>query len=279
MGPGSKVRYTQVDADAMSFEDIIEAIPNCVNEDDLKLLIQSWVQREGYDSFLCAVSYPYRKFFAITTYPREWISLYNTRGYIRIDPVVALGHTTIRPFDWSEVHCTEEQKQFFAQAAEHGLLSGFSVPARGMKGQGLLLNVGSSRAQILGGPNRSELYSRALYMGQMIHLAVNRILQLLNSKEKDLAESITPQQRRCLELLSAGLTGKLIARELDVSTSRVTEIQGQLCKKFDVETREQLVTRAGILNLVGYDYVQDELRDVEGRDLYLRPMDESTEKS
>lgn len=269
MGQITKARFTQKDVLGMSYEAIVDAIPDCANEDELKYLTQAWVLSVGFDSFLCAFSYPYRKFFAITTYSREWIAVYNKKGYIRIDPVVARGHTTIRPFAWSEVHCTEEQKAFFEDASDHGLLSGFSIPSRGMAGQALLLNVGSSRAQNLVGPNRGDLYSRGLYIAQLLHLAVNKLLDLLGSKEKDLRNSITPQQRRCLELLSVGLTAKLIARELDVSPSRVTELQGQLFKKFDVETREQLVTRAGILNMVGYDYVQDGLVDASGRDLHL----------
>lgn len=91
------------------------------------------------------------------------------------------------------------------------------------------------------------------------HHQMQQITRLL-AQDKDEAQNARVQQaqrigltdveRRCLELMAEGYAPMRLARALDMSTSEIGRIEGEIIRKFDASNRFQAVAKAVLLGLV-----------------------------
>lgn len=96
---------------------------------------RSGIKLFAYGNFAPGFDKPYLD----TTYPEAWVKRYLDRRYQYIDPVVQEARRSHLPFAWRFVtgrvgKLSPEQIQLFAEAAEHGLVDGFTMPFHGHDG-------------------------------------------------------------------------------------------------------------------------------------------------
>lgn len=261
-------RITPEVAASLTFEQLLDELETVTVDLDLKNLIQAFVHQVGYDYFLCSFQYPLRRNFVLNTYPAEWVRVYQMKRYITIDPVVPRGKLSYFTYDWAELPFNPKSIALFQDAMQHGIFGGFSVPARGPASCDLLLNVATSKPQMLNGMRKYDIFVKSMYFAAKVLAAGSRVLEAAETAPMVTASEITPRQKQCLQLLAQGLSAKEIGRELDnISSGRVYEIVESLQKKFGVSTREELVARAGILNFIAWEYIPEVLTDLSGQSL------------
>lgn len=137
-----------------------------------------------------------------TTYPEAWVAHYFARRYQFIDPVIAESQRTHLPFAWRFLvnrpsGLTPEQDQLFAEAAEHGIRDGFTIPFHGRPGCFACLSLAFSSLdalkEVMGAQSRLSL------LGVYYHTAIERLL------EAEIPESeLSAIERQCLALVAAG---------------------------------------------------------------------------
>ena len=85
---------------------------------------------------------------AFSTYPSTWQANYIEKGYAGIDPVVQAGRRLRHSFAWSQQELvsplSQDQVRFLAEASDHGIVSGVSVPLVAGFGRTSLFTLASS---------------------------------------------------------------------------------------------------------------------------------------
>lgn len=251
----SQNRITPQLAATFTFENILDELRRCIDERDLQELIQAYVRLIGYDCFLAVFQYPLRHNFVLHTYTNDWVATYNRKNYITVDPIVPRAKRAYTVFDWSELPFNPESLAMYQDAMSNGIFGGFSIPSRGPDSSFVLLNIATSKPQMLGGMRLYDIATKGQYFGLRVLDAGSRLLERMGTGECIIDSEISARQRECLVLLTQGYSAKEIAREMDVSAARVTDIVETLQKKFGVDSRAQVLARAGILNLIGNDYL------------------------
>lgn len=138
-----------------------------------------------------------------TTYPRAWIDRYFAQRYQLIDPVLLESQRTHLPFAWRFLHnraagLTPEQKRLFAEAAEHGICDGFTIPFHTSGGcfAALSFAFGSLEElkQVMAAQPKLKLL--AVYY----HTAIERLLECRLGDEDELST----MERQCLSWTANG---------------------------------------------------------------------------
>lgn len=85
---------------------------------------------------------------AFSTYPSAWQTNYIRKNYAGIDPVVRTARRSLHSFAWSERDLSpalsRDQIRFLAEAGDHGIVSGISVPVAAGFGRTALFTLASS---------------------------------------------------------------------------------------------------------------------------------------
>lgn len=239
-----------------------EAIDRCDDAGKLKTLCQHLTEAIGYDCFLAAYVFPMRRNFVVSTYPEDWLKVYDKRKFLRIDPVVTHGMNAFSGYDWSEIPLTAEAAPLFQAATKHGICGGFSVPARGPDGNSCLLCFASARPMRLAGEVRTELLRDMQYVAACCLEAGARILEAAGLHAVS-GERFTVRQIECLRLVSRGKTVKEIGRVMGISPGRVTQLLDIVQKKMGVESREEMLCAATIKGITGWDFIPKRLAPLE----------------
>lgn len=178
----------------------------------------------------------------ITTFPAAWLDHYVRQGYVRFDPTLAPLRTTLAPFAWHELaRHGAEMEAFFAEAAAHGLVDGFTVPLRGGNGEAAVLTLAGRRVPI-GVDARRRLYE-ATYT--FLCAAFDPLRALVARESRDgAAEPLTDKQRQIMILLMQGLGVKSIARRLNIHSRTVDDGLRRACARLGARSREQAIVRA-----------------------------------
>jgi LuxR family transcriptional regulator len=63
--------------------------------------------------------------YLFQTYPKAWIDIYSSRGFLMRDPTVIWGFDNLGVIDWSEL-AADDSDGIMMMAREHGLVEGFT---------------------------------------------------------------------------------------------------------------------------------------------------------
>ncbi len=189
--------------------------------------------------------------FWITTYPNEWSTHYAANFYSNIDPVVIEAEKSMLPFKWQSAelisHTTKPQRAFIGEAAEFGILNGFTVPIHGPNNEFASLTVTSDVA-----PdefeNRCRAYGHELFAtAYHFHLAAVRTTS--TAKEKP-AIHLSLRERECLLWTSRGKSAWEVGAILRISERTVTFHLTNAMRKLGVYTKTFAVVKSIILGLI-----------------------------
>lgn len=144
------------------FDRLIDATVAAANEHSLKTALSDVARAHGFERF-AYLNLHTAKSFAVSTYQKEWQSLYFSRSYMAIDPVVTAAKRLRRAFRWSvdveRRRADNSIKEFYDAAAEFGIRSGLSIPIWTGFGQFAILTLASAVHLEMLMPRGTELQS------------------------------------------------------------------------------------------------------------------------
>lgn len=197
--------------------------------------------------------------FALTNYPREWLHLYDSNGYLRIDPVAALLLTSIKPFAWDEIQeAGTRDKMFWKQAARFGLQYGYTVPVHGPRRQFAVIGLGGIDRPLNASAKKLVFEHAWSFTVELLDEIFGTYLQHDGGPS---SKPLNPKQRDALSLISQGWSIRDIAKKLGLHSRTVEYHLGVAMRKLGAATREQAIVRAllgGDIEDVKYP---DELRE------------------
>lgn len=192
------------DLDATSalegLQDIIVALRAAFRVDHM---IYHWVDSSG-DQYGCG------------TYSDEWVELYKTQNYLRVDPVVQGCFQRFHPVDWKRLDWSgKPARDFLSQALAHGVGNqGYSIPIRGPKGQFALFTV-SHNCDDAVWADFTETHSRALIL--IAHYFNRKALEFEPGRQPEQSRNLSPREVDAMTLLAMGYSRAQVAEALSIS--------------------------------------------------------------
>lgn len=186
-----------------------------------------------------------------TTYPREWVEHYYSRGYHKTDPTRVYGLLMARPFFWKEMYPRLRKKDLviFNEIREFGLVSGIAIPAfdagRLVGGIGL-----ASDTEAVDDDRLKPTLGLAFHFFSAIYD------QLIKSEHKVAIDNdidfppLTKKEHEVIGRVTFGLNNDEIAEAMNVTRSAVEYHLKNIFAKFGVQNRVSAVVMAIKLGIV-----------------------------
>ena len=187
------------------------------------------------------------------SYDPAWVARYFEADYLKVDPVVSEGFSSLLPVDWSDFDRKPPRvKQLFGEALEFGVgRHGLTFPIRDARGGAALFTVTSD----LTDPEWREAkktYVRDLQI--LAHMIHAKSLEIVSGKAPDYRNSLTARQRECLTWCAAGKTSEQIADILGISEGVVRIHLQSAQHKLNCLNRTHTVAKAIAHNLIHPDF-------------------------
>lgn len=180
----------------------------------------------------------------ISSYAGEWIAHYLARTYQYYDPVAKIARTARMPYFWGHrgfLRAFEKAERYvFHEAAEFGILEGYSVPISGPELDSAVFSV------VVG--SRNEL-------PDIVHGQIGA-LQIFAAKFHDAAVrldetehapgdiDLTNRERQVLAWTAEGYSSEAVAARLGLSASAVNYHIANCCRKLGASNKIQAVALA-----------------------------------
>lgn len=188
-----------------------------------------------------------------TNYAPEWVGRYLSQNYATLDPVSLEAQRTRLPFQWRAalalpVHDRPLARLLFDEAAEFGLIDGFTVPIHAAGGVSMLSMAVDDPA--LFKPS-AERHRQALHLLAMhYHLACERALAGEVATQETALPHLTPREREVLLWTAKGKTGWEIAQILRLTERTVVYHVENAKAKLNASSRSHAVVVALGLGLI-----------------------------
>ncbi|VVE21665.1 Transcriptional activator protein LasR [Pandoraea pneumonica] len=192
------------------------------------------------DERISAEGMPSRHIF--TTFPGAWIERYQVAGYAEVDPVLVAANLSPLPILWRSFLTQKRPHPIFADAREHGLGCGVSIPLYGAAGERAIFTAATPQspdecaeheARMVG-----EIYLSALYF----HQAVQQLdMQWVASRS---AGKLSPREIESLLWAARGKTAWEIGLILKISEHTVTFHINNAKRKLGAVNRHQAIAAA-----------------------------------
>ncbi|RKS86091.1 LuxR family quorum-sensing system transcriptional regulator ExpR [Orbus hercynius] len=187
-----------------------------------------------------------------STYPQEWLAIYQKQKLYYTDPIVNLARTTVKPFAWSlsMLYMEGQDHDFCKLAKQHGIEAGYTFSINDVLGNSAFLTLlcdGTSAIDMtFFDAKRAELQILLLELYDL-YLREKKSLEYYRNKAYLM---ITEKERQLLTLGCSGLKYREIALKLGISERTVKYHMSNIVEKFNVETAKQAFLRAKELNVI-----------------------------
>lgn len=182
----------------------------------------------------------------IATTPGAWAKEYIEKGYPIIDPVVVTAADHLIPYPWgTKVYLkglTKQQKQFFSDAAKHGIKYGIMAPAHA---QGSEFSAISMISEPLETEKEfvNEFPRRSIILGTIAPHVHNAVRRILNVQERTNAtQLLSSREVECLSWVAQGKSLADVGQILEISRNTVITHVNRAKVKLDVRTSQQAVS-------------------------------------
>lgn len=150
-------------------------------------------------------------------FPPGWAERYNSRNYIRRDPIVHRLQDDYAPFTWTEAYTScrfsDDVRIIQGEASEFGLRAGYVVPVVTLDRSPLAFSFGGEKP---------EIDSVGLAMLAFVtNCAAGRMLQIMSPKPEGDRSKVTARERDCLLWAGEGKTDWEISVILGITRSTV----------------------------------------------------------
>jgi LuxR family transcriptional regulator, activator of conjugal transfer of Ti plasmids len=192
---------------------------------------------------------------ALSNWRTDWYERYWAKNYLHIDPVVARMLTGATPFVWGDIGTpSPAQREFFADAARHGLVDGIAGSARFGSDQVGFFSVSSER------PCTDAVKENAM-AHVLLHTVrlYNRVHETLLALYQTSPIVLTHRQREALQLTLRGVSRRDAGRAMRCSESNFVRHQEAARRKLGESSNYNAVRKAVAMNLIRpYDTVTEE---------------------
>jgi DNA-binding CsgD family transcriptional regulator len=177
---------------------------------------------------------------AYSDYPMDFLATALARRYITDDPVLVACERRAAPFAWSDlpklVTLEGRRREILEAAAASGLREGFTVPINVPGETPASCSFGMMRDR----PLPEEGSQAAMWVGVFAFEQARRILGLSRALEE--RPRLSPRQLECVVWAGRGKSDSVIAEILGLSTETVREYVAGARRRYDVATRQQLLS-------------------------------------
>jgi DNA-binding CsgD family transcriptional regulator len=242
--------YYEVESKLTKSKNVVEVKEACLEFSALN----------GVDFYLFGLCKPSSLAFPdivlIDNYPVEWTKLYMEKNYIKKDPTVVFCMRHSTPIRWDKFPSMGElgkgpYKELMAEASQHGLVSGYSLPLWSSSGEFAVFSL-ASRKEIA---DMEERYAQALPFSQLF---ANAILEtLLTQMVEDFAVNrqvvLTKREKECLFWACEGKTTWEMSKILGVSERTVIFHLNNTVEKLGANNRQHAVAKAILYGFIKPD--------------------------
>lgn len=190
--------------------------------------------------------------FLAVTYSQEWIDHYKECRYVKIDPVLSTGFSSILPIDWRDLdHKSSRLRNLFGEAADFNVgRQGLTFPVRGPLGERALFTI-SGEASDQEWDGALNIYKRDFHaIAHHFHWFLMRSATL----ESEMVH-LSPREIECLKWAAKGKTTAQIADILSLSERTVRFYQDRARVKLKAANITHAVSRA--LDLSSFALMND----------------------
>ena len=183
-----------------------------------------------------------------TNMPAAWVRRYDERSYFEVDPRVTQTIHAASPLLWDR-HTfpeTKRRREFFDDAARHGLASGIAVglrdPSRAQSA--FYLSSGRARMDDAFRAHCARWQGEVLLLAHFVHAML--VASVVDRGLPAPAEGapLSPREAECLRLAAKGLTSAHMAALLGIGERTVHFHFRNLLAKLGAANRQQAIARA-----------------------------------
>ena len=174
-----------------------------------------------------------------STWPQEWLAHWMTQNYIAVDPIINQLLMRNEPIRWQDARRATDEIgiRILDEAAQFGLVDGFTVPVYTREGIIVGISIGAEKYE-LGRHDETCLHMAAIYF----HAKLERLRARMMPPSS--TQRLTPRERECLSWVAAGKTDWEISQILAISEQTAHEYVQNALMKLKATTRAQAVATA-----------------------------------
>jgi DNA-binding CsgD family transcriptional regulator len=215
----------------------------------------------GFDTFLYALSTAIRpavdsRLFVLTNMPMEWVVMWDTKGYMEVDPRVQHILESTLPLLWDQPTMRGKSarlEEFLNDAARFGARSGLAFKVDDAHHSTVLMAF-NSRTAVLDDIRRAAIKQWLPFIRDFAVHFHELFMRRIVTRAKSRLEGAQPSAReiQCLRLAARGYSRNDIAERLQVGPRTVQLYFDSLRAKLNANTREEAVAVAVSRGLIDF---------------------------
>lgn len=221
--------------------------------------VQEIVTSFGFTSFIYGLTTaPHlsseERFYCWTTAPSAWVTEYDRKSYIEIDPRVHHGWTEVTPFIWDRQIARGNTKieRFLDRAAYYGIGSGVDVFLRDARRARIMVGLNSPNRDL--SPERiAEISTRLgdfMLFGTIFHAIYVRAFIEQGLAAPQEGSALSPREIQCLNLAARGQTSSDIGFKLGIAERTAKFHFSNILTKLGAMNRPEAIAKAAALGLL-----------------------------
>jgi DNA-binding CsgD family transcriptional regulator len=224
--------------------------------------VQDIVVSFGFTSFIYGLTTAAHlcneeRFYCWTTAPAAWVSEYDQRSFIEVDPRVHHGWTEVTPFIWDRTVARGNPRieNFLERAAHYGIGSGVNVFLRDARRARIMIGLNSPE-RLLTPEMTAQISIRLgdlMLFGTIFHAIFVRafIDKGLSAPQQGVA--LSPREIQCLGLAARGQTSGDIAFKLGITERTANFHFSNILSKLGAMNRAEAIAKAAAQGLLDDD--------------------------
>lgn len=181
-----------------------------------------------------------------SNYPPDWAQLYNDRGYIRRDPMVAHAITSDEPVRWSD-ELFADCPDILDNARSFGLNHGWAQPRHDARGMASLLTLCRSDP-VIESAEIDQKADRLQWLSHVCHEGMCKVWSHVLQVSVD--GSLSARELDVLRWSCEGKTAADVAQILGIAEATVNYHARSACAKLGAANRTAAAVRAAVMGLL-----------------------------
>jgi DNA-binding CsgD family transcriptional regulator len=215
----------------------------------------------GFDTFLYAMSTAARptvdsRLYVLTNMPIEWVVLWDTKGYLEVDPRVQHILESTLPLIWDQASTrgkTPRLDEFLDDAAKYGARSGVAFKVDDAHHSTVMMAF-NSHLPIFDEVRRVALRQMLPFIRDFAMHFHELFIRTFLATTTSRLQGVKPSAREltCLQLAAQGLSRQEISERMQVGARTVQLYFDSIRAKLNANTREEAVAIALSRGLIGF---------------------------
>lgn len=227
----------------------------------------------GYEYFAYLLRRPYvtesPHYYVLHNFPQHWENTYQSRRFIRTDPVMYYVYYNNLPATWHEIaRAYPDNASFFDTAAQQGFRYGLTAPVHDHENNTAQLSLCGSRAPHVQACEQAK--NCLLWFALNVHERLKKIKPSLHQIDQCLL--LSESEKQCLVSAALGYKAAEIAQKTGFTTNTVNYYLQKAAKKLGVKGKYNAVLKAISTGQISPETIDYALED---RDMQIKIADVS----